>query len=178
MDTIYVLLLFVLTPQIELIECCVWFQCLTQWRCTYVPNHVTCLFDENGNIVDCWWMPFVCCFFCVHSSNWVEWVLCLISVHHSMMLLLFLQSCCLLFLWEWKKNRLLMNILLCVVSFVLTTQIESSECCVWFQCITQWCCSSFSNAVVCWFDENGKERIVVESHLCCLFCFHNSDLAQ
>ena len=25
--------------------------------------------DENGKRVDCWWMPFVCCFFCLHYQD-------------------------------------------------------------------------------------------------------------
>ena len=46
------------------------------------------------------------CHLCVivrsHSIHWVQWVLCLISVHHSMMLLLCLQCRLLLIWWEWK----------------------------------------------------------------------------
>ena len=33
---------------------------------------------------------------------------------------------------------------------MFTTQIEFRECCVWFQCITQWRCSCVSNAVAWW----------------------------
>ena len=44
----------------------------------------------------------MCCFFCVHHSDWVLWVLCLISARHSMMLLLFLQCCWLLMRFIWK----------------------------------------------------------------------------
>ena len=52
--------------------------------------------------VICWWMPFVCWFFCLHQTDRAQWVLCLISMHRSLMLLLFLQCCCLLIWWEWK----------------------------------------------------------------------------
>ena len=78
--------------------------------------------------VDCWWMSFVWCFFCVHISDWVLWVLCLISMPHSMMLLLCLQSSYLLISWE-KTDVLLLNTI-CVVSFVFTSQIEICKCCV------------------------------------------------
>ena len=50
------------------------------------------LFFKNGKRVDCWWMSFVRCFF-VYSTDWVFWVLCLISMLHSLMLLLRLQWC-------------------------------------------------------------------------------------
>ena len=38
---------------------------------------------------------------------------------------------------------------ICVLLLLITTQIELSECCVRFQCITQRCCTSFSNLVYC-----------------------------
>ena len=66
------------------------------------------------------------------------------------------------------KSELLMDVF-CLSSFVFTSQIEFRECCVWFQCFTQWCCSCCSNAVVCWFDEKGKEWIVDGCLLCDFF---------
>ena len=42
-------------------------------------------------------------FFCLHPSDWVSWVLCLISMIHSMILLLRLQ-CCWLFVWREMKG--------------------------------------------------------------------------
>ena len=39
-------------------------------------------------------------------------------------------------LMRMKKSWLLMDVI-CVVSFAFTPQIELSECCVRFQCITQ-----------------------------------------
>ena len=51
-------------------------------------------FDDNRR-VDCLWMSFVCFFSCVYHPDWVQWVLCLISINHSVMLLLFLQLSCL-----------------------------------------------------------------------------------
>ena len=112
---------FVFTPQIELTECCVWFQCITHWCCSCVSNVVT---------------------FCFYKNK--------------------------------KKRELLMNAI-CVVCFVLTIQIEFRECCVWFQSITQWCRSCFSNLVSCWFDENGKECFVNDAICMLFFCLHHSD---
>ena len=206
---------FVLTPQIEFSECCVWFQCITQWFYTCVSNLVPCWFYESRKVY-CWQMPLSCCFFYVHHSDKVLWVLCLISMLHSVMLLLCLQSCYLLMVMrnnvnryhlcvvtfiltiqkEWpkccvcfqcfskwccpcfsdlvpcrfdekngKKNELLMDAI-CIAYIMLTTQTEFSECCVWFQCITQWCCTCVSNLVPCWFDENEKELITDGFHLC------------
>ena len=112
-------------------------------------------------------------FFCLHSPEWVSWVLCLTLMIHSMMLLLCLQSCCLLMR---RKSDLLMDVFfLCLLSFVFTTQMEISECCVWFQRFTQWCCSCVSNLVGCRCNENRKEWIVDENHLRAFFCLHNLD---
>ena len=47
-------------------------------------------------------------------TNRVEWVLCLISMHHLMMLLLFFQFHCLFIEQEWKKSGLLMDFI-CVL---------------------------------------------------------------
>ena len=41
----------------------------------------------------------------------------------------------------------------CLLSFAFTTQIEFGECCVWFQRITQWCCSCVSNLVYFVFND-------------------------
>ena len=97
------LLSFVFTNQNELTECCVWFQCFAQWCCTCVSNLVRCWWEEKRKewIVDgclC-----VSLFFCLHHTDRVQWVLCLISMIHSMMLHLCLQSCCLLM--KREKNR-------------------------------------------------------------------------
>ena len=97
------------------------------------------------------------CVFCIYLSDWVLWVLYLIVMHHSMMLLLCLQSCSLLIWREWRRDDCLWMPF--VYRFMIfTTQIELGECCVWFQCVNQWCCSCFSNPVVCWFYENEKRK--------------------
>ena len=49
---------------------------------------------------------------------------------------------------KWKE-WIVDECLLCFLSFVFTTHIEFSECCVWLQWFTQWCCSHFSNIVPC-----------------------------
>ena len=69
--------------------------------------------------------------------------------------------------------------LVCLLSFVFTTQIEFCECCVWFQWFTQWCCTSFSHAVPCSKDMKRKEWfadgcLFVSS----FFCLHNSYQVQ
>ena len=176
------------------------------------------LFWWEWKRVVCWWMSFVCCFFCLHHANRVQWVLCLISMHHSVMLLLRPQSCSLLIWWKWKRvddwwmpfmcclvysplrlswtsvvfdfnaslndvapaspfslsvdlmrmemSWLLMDAICVFFSFVFTTQIKCRKCCVWFQCITQCCCSCVSNVVACLVDVNGKEWFVDGCHLC------------
>ena len=168
---------FVFTTQIESRECCVWFQWLTQWCCSCVSNAIVCWWEEKGKewIVDgC----LLCVFFCHHCSNRVEWVLCLISMIHSTMLLLFLQSC-FLFVWRERKRVICWWIsFACLLSFVFTTQIEFSECCVWFQCITQWCCSSVSNLVICLCEGKRKEWTVDGCLWCVFFCLHYSDRVQ
>ena len=58
--------------------------------------------------------------------------------------------------------------LLCLLPFAFTTQIECSDCCVWFQRFTQWCCTSFSNLVVCCSKREMKEWFV---DLCLLHVF-------
>ena len=52
-------------------------------------------------------------------------MLCLISVIHSMMLLLFLQSCCLLMRSEIEKSELLMDVIWCVF-FLLSSLLRLS----------------------------------------------------
>ena len=49
----------------------------------------------------------------------------------------------------------------CVIPLVFTNQIEFSERCVSFQCITQWRCSNVSNVVPCWFDEMKRSGLLI-----------------
>ena len=105
---------FVFTIQIEFSECCVWFQYFTQWRCSCVSNLVPYWCEEKREksvlLMDVFC---VFSFFCLHILDWVQWVLCLISMLHSMILLLFLQCCCLLMRRE--KCELLMNVFVCIL---------------------------------------------------------------
>ena len=81
-------------------------------------------------------MDFICVqFLFLYNSDRAPWVLCLISMHRSMILLLFLQYCSLLIWRERKKSELLMDFMM-LVSFVFTIQIEFDECCVCLQCFT------------------------------------------
>ena len=95
-------------------------------------------------------------FLCSHNQDWVQWVMCLISVLHSMMLPLCLQSCSLLLWIERKRVICRLMSFMCLLSFVFTTQIEFRECCVWFQWFTQWRCSRVSNIVFCWREDKWR----------------------
>ena len=59
--------------------------------------------------------------------------------------------------------------------FVITTQIECSECCVWFQCFTQWCRTCVSNQVHCLCVKKRKVWIV-DGCLWCVFFLLSSPL--
>ena len=180
--------------------------------------------EKNELLMNVFYVP---SFFCLHISDWVQWVLCLISMLHTMMLLLCLQSCYLLMWrerkrvicwwmsfvclpsfvftsqiefrkrcvwfqcftqwrhscvsnvvpcrWERKRMNCWWMSFMCLLSFVFTFQIESSECCVWFQCFTQWCCSCVSNLVTCLCEEKGKEWLVDGCLLRVFFCLYHSD---
>ena len=227
------LLSFAFTSQIECSDCCVWFQRFTQWCCSCVSNVVAYWCEEKWRRVNCWWMSFVPSSFCLHNSDWVQWLLCLISTIHSMMLHLFLQSCCLLFkkrnerviCWfmsfacllsfclhfsdrvQWvlclasmihllmlflrlqccylfmKRERKIVNCwwmsFVCLLYYVFTPQAESSECCVGFQCFAQWCCSCVSNIVPCCCEEKWKRVNCWWMSFVCLLSFffyiHNLD---
>ena len=70
------------------------------------------------------------CFFCDHNSDKEGWVLCLISMHHSTMLLLRFQCCCLLIWREWKRvNCWWMPFVCC---FFLNSPLRSSAVSVAF----------------------------------------------
>ena len=114
-------------------------------------------------------MSFVSSFFCLNFPDRFEWVLCLISMLHSMILLLCLQWYCLLMWREWKRMICWWVSFVFLLSFVFTIQIELSECCVWLQCFIQWCCSCFSNFIACLHEKNGKEWIVDRCLLCVFF---------
>ena len=123
---------FFFTTQTEFSECCVWFQCFTQWCCSCVSNVVLCWCEEKEKselLMDVFCLS---SFFCLHHSDWVEWVLCLISMIHSVMLLLCLQSCSLFTKWETRRVYCWWRSFVCLLSLVFTTQIERSECCVRF----------------------------------------------
>ena len=101
-------------------------------------------------------------FFCLHNADQALWVLCLISMIRSMMLLRCPQSCSLLRRWEMP--------FVCLF-FPLTTHIKFKKSCGWFQWFTQWCCSSFSNAVHCWWEEKERVNCWWLSFVCLSFVF-------
>ena len=139
---------FVFTPQIELSECCVWFQCITQWCCSCVSNLVACWFGKKSERLNCWWMAFVCCFF-LSSRPRRSWVSVVFDFNASLIdvapvsLMLFPVV-----VWIMKKSGLLMDAI-CLFLFAQTTQIEWCECCVWFQCLAQRFCFCISNHIPC-----------------------------
>ena len=150
-------------------------QCAWYHFCQLITDAIVCWCEEKRENVICSIIAFcVSSFFCIHHTDWVEWVLCLILVPHSIMVLLFLQCH---YLWICDCGNCLWISFVYLLSSVTTTQIDCSECCVWFQSITQWCCSCVSNIVTCWCDEKGKEWIVGGCFLCVffLFCLHSTN---
>ena len=118
----------------------------------------------------CWLMSFVCCSFVKPSrSSSVSVLFVLIA---SLSDVAPLSSMMLpVYLMRIEKRGLLMNVICVLVFFVFTIQIKCCKCCVWFQCFTYWCCPCVSNAVDCWFGENGKEWIVDGCHVG-IVCLH------
>ena len=139
----YDLFLLRFTADIELSECCVWFQCIAQWCCSCFSNLVVCLiwWKKKSRL---WIISLVLCFFYAHSQDRASWVLCLISKHHSMMLHLFLQSYCLFDLMWLEKSGLSVDTT-CVLLLLLTIHTKLSKCCVYFQCVKQCFQSCISN---------------------------------
>ena len=81
--------------------------------------------EKSGLLMD---VICVSSFFCLHHQDRVSRVMRLISMIRLIMLLPRLQYCFLL-MKRKEKSELLMDVI-CVSSFVFTTQIEFSECCV------------------------------------------------
>ena len=119
--------------------------------------------------VNCLWMPFsVFSFFCLHIPDWVQWVLCLISMIHPMTLLLCLQCCC-LFAWrEKEKSELLMDVF-CVSSFFC---LHDKDWVSWMLCLTSvihpmtllLCLQS-----CCLLKEEKYKEWIVDGYLLCVF---------
>ena len=106
--------------------------------------------------------------FCCYNPDWGEWASCLISMLHSMTLLPCFQCSCLL-MWREKKRVIdWWMSFACLLSFVFTQQIEFSECCVWFQCLTQWRCSCVSNIIACWCEKWERANCWWMSFVCLL----------
>ena len=109
-------------------------------------------------------MSFVCCFLCVDSKDRVQWVLCLISMHHSMMLLLCLQCRSL------SKKYNLGNCLFVSSIWIMmcfTFQIQFQECCVdcqsFFESFNPWA----FNVAHWWYQEKSCFIYAI----CVLFLF-------
>ena len=138
---------FAFTFHIEFSECCVWFQCFTQWCCSYVSNVIACLWEEKGKSVLLMYGLMCLSFIITLQIEFSEcrvWFQCLT------------QWCCsrvsnpVVCLCE-KKGKEWFALWVNDERFlVFTTHIELEECCVCFQCLTQWRCTFFSNTVFCW----------------------------
>ena len=156
---------FIITIQIELSECCVWFQSITQWCYPSFSNLVPCEMRRESKLL----VNAICvCFFSLYS----------LPRSSSVMSVLFffkafpnaaaptspISSSCVL--WKEKKSGLLRSITWMLFFIVLTIQTESSECCVWFQCITQRWCSSTPNVCFC-NNQSDKNEWIVDGHDLC-----------
>ena len=89
---------FVFTNQIEKCECCVWFQWFTQWCCSCFSYVVSCWREKKKEELFVSECHLCISFFCLYHSDEVQWVICSISVHRSVTLLLCFQCHCLLIL--------------------------------------------------------------------------------
>ena len=117
-------------------------------------------------------------FFCFHSPDWVSWALCLISMHHPMILFLSPQYCCLLIGWELKSGMLMDTI--CIVSFIFCSQLKSSWVSVVF--VFSVSLSDLTTASPILFPV-GLMRIEMSGLLmvfivCCFFCIYRIDWVQ
>ena len=168
------LLSFVFTSKIECSECCVWFQCFTQWRHSCVSNLVPCCREKK-------WVEWIvdgcllCAFFLLSSHLRLSSVSVVFDFNASLNDVVPLPPILLTVDVKSKeKSDLLMDVFVSLLSFVFTTQIEFRECCVQFQWFTQWCCSCVSNLVPCWCKEKEKEGYVYGCLLSVLFLFSYS----
>ena len=148
----------VFTPQIELNECCVWFQYFTHRCCSCISNLVVCWKGKCDLLIDVFRVPFVFTIEC-EIIKWCVDFQC------------FTQCCCssvsdAVICWfvtdatTWMTNECKKG------SRVLTSQIEVNECWVCLQHFTKCCCSSVSDVVICSFNEEWKKtmKLFVNAH--------------
>ena len=140
-------------------ECCVGSQCFTHQLCSCFSNIVVCWNHEAYD--NKWYInPLVK----AHESYQDQWVLCLFSMLHSLVLPLRHQFC---FLWRATKSATdSSQAISWIICFLLTTYIKFRKCCVDFQCFTQWCWPHFSHHIACWFTFKGKCLLI---SVVCLF---------
>ena len=144
-----------------------------------ITDIVVCWCKEKRKRVNCWWMSFVSSFFCLHHTDWVQWVLCLISMIHSMTLLLFLQSYCLL-IWRDKKEWIVDWCLL-YVFFLLSSLPRSSTVSVVFDFNDSLNDIAPVYPILLTVDVKRNEKRELLMDVFCVssfFCFHSSDQAQ
>ena len=115
---------FVFTLQIEFSKCCVWFQCFAQWHYSCVSNFIDCwkcCKQKSELLMDVFCVPS----FCSYGQDWVWRVSCLISMFHSVMMLLFFQYCLLLKWREMKRVVCGRMSFVFLLSFVLHLRLSS-----------------------------------------------------
>ena len=95
-----------------------------------VPNVVPCYYSDNYKKVDCWWMPFVCCFILSLQSRSSS-VSVVFDFNASLRDVTPVSPMMLsVYLMRMEKSELLMDAICVLFFFLFTTQVELSECCV------------------------------------------------
>ena len=122
--------------------CLQWF---SEWCYPCVHDYVFCCFDMF--VLEKSVIPFLVSRLFTVQIEFCEccvWLQC------------FTQRCCSQVSENVVCNVMIMKRVICwwmsfVCSFVLTTQIEFGECCIWFQRFTQVKCSIVINVIICHF---------------------------
>ena len=168
---------FVFTTKVQFSECCVWFQSLTQWCDSCVSNSVVCWCDEKGMelIVD--W-----CFLCVFllfSLHRVSFASVVFDFSDSLNDVAPVSPISFTESIVKRKEWFIGGCLLCFSLVVFTHQSKLKESCVWFQCLTQWYSSSFSNVIVYRREEKGKwNEWIIDGRLLCVFSLLSLQLSS
>ena len=166
---------FVFTTKIEFSECCVWFQCLTQWCYSSFSNLVPCWYEKKRRRVNRWWMS-LGCLFPLYSPFIMSLVSVVFDFSDSLNDVAPVSPTSMsVYAKRNGKECIVDGCLLCVFFLVFTFQIEFSECCVWLQWFTQWCCSCVSNIITCIITRNGRRELLMDVFCVSFFCFQNSD---
>ena len=163
------LLCFAFTTQIDSRECCVWFQCFTQWCYTSVSYVVPCWYKEK---VICWWTPFVCHLLYLHvrSSSVIAVFVFNASLNDAA------PVYSIVFPVEKRERQSVLLIAAFCVPCVFTTHIDFHERCIWFQRLTQWRYPSVFNLVACRWCQHVKGNSLMDVfYVSVFFCLDHSN---